>query len=170
MSNVLRSRQQATPQAALSDSDKLEPIEPAYWKPVSPSPISSTLRPPSEPTEWKAPVVMRGQRRIGMRYLHSLGAVRQPLSPMGSPGPDIGQTVWVSDFQPDFTSRHDWGFNDALFQAGYPGFNLGLSFKVQKLPENQTGGPGYNMRAGSPQRKNRIRFQPSNVTFSRVSG
>jgi len=167
MSNVVRSRKQTTPQVALQ-SDRLEPVEPAYWKPVSPSPISSHMATPSEPTEWQAPVVHRGQRRIGMRYLYSHGGVRQPISQIGTPGPDIGNTVWISDFQPDQVTLKDWGFNDALYQAGYPGFNLGLSFKVQKLPENQTGGPDYNMRAGTSMRQFRIRNQVPNVTYNRI--
>jgi hypothetical protein len=168
MSNVLRGRKQATPDVALSNSDKLRPVEPAYWKPVSPSPVAGHLEIPSEPTEWKAPVVLRGQRRNGMRYLYSHGGVRQPLSQIGTPGPDIGNAVWISDFQPDLVTLKDWGFNDALYQAGYPGFNLGLSFKVQKLPENQTGGPGYNMRAGTSLRQNKVRRQIPNVTYNRT--
>lgn len=31
------------------------------------------------------------------------------------------------------------GFNDALYQAGYPGFNLGISFAVQTLETNNAG-------------------------------
>ena len=166
--NTLMTRRQATPQVALSQSDKLEPVEPAYWKPTAASPIASHMAIPSEPTEWKAPVVLGGQRRNGMRYLYSRGGVRQPLSQIGTGGPDIGQTVWISDFQPDLVTLKDWGFNDALYQAGYPGFNLGLSFKVQTLPKNQTGGPGYNMRAGSSMRVNKIRNQIGNVTYNRT--
>jgi hypothetical protein len=90
-----------------------------------------------------------------MRYLYARGAVRQPISPLGT-GPDLGQAVWSSDFQPDLMGPiHDAGFNDSLFQAGYPGFNLGLSFKVQTLPQQVTG-PGYAMKMGSPNRRNRI--------------
>jgi hypothetical protein len=168
VSNALRSRKQATPQVAVSDAGQLEPVEPAYWKPTAPSPIAGHLNIPSEPTQWKAPVVYRGQRMNGMRYLYSRGAVRQPLSMMGTPGPDLGQAVWNSDFQPDLLTLKDWGFNDALFQAGYPGFNLGLSFKVQQLQKNATGGPGYNMRAGSSQRKFSIKRQIGNVTYNRT--
>jgi hypothetical protein len=148
--SVLTNRQQHNPQVALAVAGQLEPVEPAYYKPVAPSPISAQMAVPSEPTEWKAPVVMRGQRKIGMRYLYARGAVRQPISPLGT-GPDIGQAVWSSDFQPDFMGTiHDAGFNDALFQAGYPGYNLGLSFKVQQLAENPTGGPGANIKMHTP--------------------
>ena len=148
--NVLRSRQQANPNVALAVAGQLEPIEPVYQKNLAPSPVAAQLAVPSEPTTWKAPVVMRGQRTVGMRYLWAHGAVRQPISPLGT-GPDLGQAVWSSDFQPDQIGPiHDAGFNDALFQAGYPGFNLGLSFKVPTLQENPTGGPGQNMSMKSP--------------------
>jgi hypothetical protein len=153
--NAIRNRRQANPNTAVTVAGQEEPIEPAVWKPVSASPVSGHMQVPSEPTEWQAPVVMRGQRRNGMRYLYARGAVRQPISPLGT-GPDLGQAVWSSDFQPDLMGPiHDAGFNDSLFQAGYPGFNLGLSFKVQTLPQQVTG-PGYAMKMGSPNRRNRI--------------
>jgi hypothetical protein len=114
-------------------------------KPLKPSGLQASNRVPSEPAEWEAPIVYRGNRRVGMRNLQAIGAVRQPLQQLGN-GANLGIAVWSSEFQPDFSTRHDWGFNDALFQAGYPGYNLGLSFKVQELQKNATGGPGYNMR------------------------
>jgi hypothetical protein len=165
MSNVLRSRQQATPQYAVAVAGQLEPVEPAVWKPVSASPVSANLKVPAEPAEWKAPVVMRGNRMVGMRYLYARGAVRQPISPLGT-GPDLGQAVWSSDFQPDLIGPiHDAGFYDALYQAGYPGFNLGLSFKVQALPKQVTG-PGHNIRMNSSQRINRVRKQIGVKTYN----
>jgi hypothetical protein len=148
--NVIGRRRQSNPQVAVAVAGQLEPVEPAYYISRRPGDqLGTAYKIPSEPTEWQAPVVYRGQRENGMRYLYARGAVRQPISPLGT-GPDIGNAVWSSDFQPDFLTLHDWGFNDALFQAGYPGFNLGLSFKVQTLQENATGGPGYNMRMRSP--------------------
>jgi len=82
---------------------------------------------------------------------------RQPLQVVGH-GPDVGVAVWSSEFQPNLEGPiHDAGFNDALYQAGYPGFNFGLSFKVQTLQTNATGGPGYNMRqVPRPQFKNKV--------------
>jgi hypothetical protein len=149
--SVLSNRQQKNPQVAVAVAGQAEPVAPAYYISRAPGQqIGGHLATPSEPTEWKAPVVYRGQREVGMRYLYARGAVRQPISPLGT-GPDIGNAVWSSDFQPDFMGPiHDAGFNDALFQAGYPGFNLGLSFKVPVLPENATGGPGANIRMKSP--------------------
>jgi hypothetical protein len=149
--NAIASRQQHMPKTAVAVAGQEEPIDPAYWKPTAASPISGQLQTPSKPVAWKAPIVARGQRRDGMRYLYVHGSVRQPLSPIGTPGPDMGQAVWVSDFQPDQISPiHNAGFNDQLFQAGYPGFNLGLSFKVPQAQRQATGGPGYaNMRMRS---------------------
>lgn len=170
--NVIRSRQQAVPQGtAVTAGGQEEPLEPAYWKPVSASPVSSSNRVPSEPTEWKAPVVMRGDRMVGIRHLYARGAVRQPISPLGT-GPDLGQSVWISDFQPDLMGPiHNAGFNDALFQAGYPGFNLGLSFKVQKLPTNQTGGPGGGgMKMHSPNVKNTIQRMMRSAGTANTTG
>lgn len=145
--SVLTSRQHQQPQTAVSVAGQEEMVEPAQVKPVSASPISAAMQVPSEPTEWKAPVVYRGQRKQGMRYLWSHGGVRQPISPLGT-GPDIGVGVWSSSYQPDEVTQHNWGFYDALFCAGYPGFNLGLSFKVAELPKQLTG-PGTNMRMQS---------------------
>jgi hypothetical protein len=170
MPNVVRNRQQAQPQYAVGVAGQLEPIEPAYWKPTSPSPISSHAQVPSEPTRWKAPIVFRGDRMVGIRHLYARGAVRQPISQLGT-GPDLGIAVWSSDFQPDDMGPiRNAGFNDALFQAGYPGFNLALSFKVQKLPTNQTGGPGGGgMKMHSPNRKNMIQKRTiGNQQFNKV--
>lgn len=154
--SALTTRQHRNPQMAVAVAGQLEPVEPAYYKPTSPSPIAGHMGIPSEPTTWKAPVVKRGQRTVGMRYLWAHGGVRQPISPLGT-GPDIGVAVWSSDFQPDLIGPiHDAGFNDALFQAGYPGFNLGLSFKVPTLQENATGGPGKDIKMRSPNIRVRI--------------
>lgn len=157
-------------QVAVAVAGQLEPVEPAYYKPVAPSPISSHMAVPSEPTTWKAPVVKRGQRTVGMRYLWAHGAVRQPISPLGT-GPDIGVGVWSSDFQPDLIGPiHDAGFNDALFQAGYPGFNLGLSFKVPVLQEQATGGPGNQIRMRSPNIRVNIQSIMSGKGIVQVQG
>lgn len=112
------------------------------------SPLSSGLVVPPEymPDIRRAPVVSRVQRKVGMRYLYARGAHRQPIERLGNsvrPQPNI------SAFQPDDMGPiHNAGFNDALFQAGYPGFNLGLSFKVPTLPT--MGGPRTNMSLGGP--------------------
>lgn len=176
MPHVLMSRQQHQPQGLLSDSDKLEPAEPAYTKPPKPSAIASANRVPVESTTARAPVVMRGQRMNGMRYLWAHGAVRQPLQALGN-GERLGVAVWSSEFQPDLIGPiHDAGFNDDLYQAGYPGFNLGLSFKVPTLQENATGGPGYNMRMNviprftKVQRVQRATNTPSYYNTTSVNG
>jgi len=129
----------------------------------------SVNAPPSEPVSWKAPIVRRGQRTAGRRVLYAHGGVRQPISPLGT-GPDIGTAVWSSEFQPEQVTLHDWMFNDALFESGYPGFNLALSFKVPKLPENPSGGPGYNMRMRSPDIRVKIQRLGRATSQVNVSG
>lgn len=147
--SVITSRKRGSQgQVAVSAAGQLEPAEPAYTKPNSTSRPWASQAVPSEPTEWMAPIVYRGQRTNGMRYLYAHGGIEMPISFLGT-GPDIGIATWNSSFQPDQVTLHDWGFNDLIYQAGYPGFNLGLSFKVQKLPQNATGGPGYNLKMGS---------------------
>lgn len=163
MAGVLTTRQQAGSRE-VSAAGQLEPVEPAYTKPLITSRPWSGMPVPVEETEARAPVVMRGQRRKGMRYLLARGAVRQPLSFLGT-GPDIGNAVWSSRFQPDLVSVHDAGFNDALYQAGYPGFNLGLSFKVQKLQQQATG-PGYAMRMRPPVVRVTVTRQSRSVSAS----
>lgn len=152
---MLGNSKAASQPTAISVAGEEEPIEPAYYKPVSASPISGQLAIPSLPVGRNGAVVERRQRRWGMRYLYAHGSQRQPISNLGT-GPDIGIATWNSSFQPDLIGPiHDAGFNDALFQAGYPGFNLGLSFKVQILPTQLTG-PGYGIRMRSSNVQHRI--------------
>jgi len=137
--------------AEISVGGSLEPIEPVYTKPNRSSPVSDGMRIPTLPTEWRAPVVLRGQDTRGMRYLYADIHQRQPISPLGT-GPDIGNAVWSSEFQPNLGSLRDYGFYDLLYRAGYPGFNLGLSFKVPLNPSVGGQGPGYNMHMTTPKR------------------
>jgi hypothetical protein len=120
-----------------------------------PAKFQSAVPPPSPVTgrqtiaaEWlpdikQSPVVNRRPRMVGMRYLYAHGTVRQPVERLGNsmrPAPNI------SRYQQYLHGPiHDAGFNDALFQAGYPGFNLGLSFKVQTLQTQ--GGARLNMKS-----------------------
>lgn len=167
--NVLTSKKRGNQgQVAVAVAGQLEPVDPAYMKPnLSSRPWDKNQVPYERVGNiHRAPVVNHGQRTRGMRYLYAHGAQRQPVSPLGT-GPDIGMGVWSSSFQPDLISMHDAGFNDALFQAGYPGFNLGLSFKVQTLQENGTGGPGYNMHMRSPNVT--VTISPLNRNFMRGS-
>lgn len=144
----MTSRTQYQPAQAVQ-SDRLEPVDPVYMKPPRPSPISAHLRIPSEPTTWKAPVVMRLQDMSGTRYMYAYAnPTRQPLQQLGN-GPDLGIAVWTGEFQPEQHHQYDWGFYDRLYRAGYPGFNLGLSFKVQSINGSpgtvQIHSPGANM-------------------------
>jgi hypothetical protein len=78
-----------------------------------------------------------------MRYLWADMHQRMPVSPLGT-GPDLGQSVWSSEFQPFQGSLRDYGFYDLLFRAGYPGFNLALSFRVPVNPSVGQGSVGAN--------------------------
>ena len=104
------------------------------------------------PPDWngnvkRQPIVQRAQRTIGMKYLYARGMRAMPVQQMGADGHPY---PWNSSFNKnDQGPIRNGGFNDALFQAGYPGYNLGLSFKVPKLQETTTG-PGYAMRSTGP--------------------
>jgi hypothetical protein len=151
---------------AISVGGNLEPIEPVYTDVNRQSGLGTPYPIPSKPVGWKAPVVLRGQDTRGMRYLYADQRIRQPISPLGT-GPDIGVAVWSSEFQPNQGSLRDYGFYDLLYRAGYPGFNLGLSFKVPVNPSVGSQGPGFNMHMKSPNRQvivnvfRRVSAQPS---------
>lgn len=129
---------------AISVGGSLEPVEPVYTKPNTGNAINSANAVPSAPTTWKAPVVHRGQDTRGMRYLWADQTVPIPLSSVGIPGSEIGNTVWSSAFQAFQGSLRDYGFYDLLYRAGYPGFNLALSFRVPVNPSVGQGGVGQN--------------------------
>jgi hypothetical protein len=88
------------------------------------------------PPDWngnvrRQPIVQRAQRTVGMKYMYVRGQTRMPIHPLGADGTPV---PWDSSFQPNiFGLIHNAGFNNALFQAGYPGYNLGISFKVQNI-------------------------------------
>ncbi len=131
---------------------QLEPIEPVYTAANRQSVLGTQYRIPSAPTEQNAPVVSRREVTSGMRYVYSNARKRQPISDLGT-GEDIGIAVWSSRFQPVQGKLTDWGFYDLLYRAGYPGFNLGLSFKVPVNPSVGSQGPGYNMHMKSPNKR-----------------
>lgn len=85
----------------------------------------------------KVPYVDRHERTVGMRTVYSRGMSRMPIQRLGADGSPI---PWDSA-----ANRNNMGpirnchQNDALYQAGYPGFNLGLSFKVQNLQSITSG-------------------------------
>lgn len=137
------------PNSAISVGGSLEPIDPVYTRANHQNPLGTASHIPSEPTTWKAPVVHRAADTRGMRYLYANQHVRMPISPLGQ-GPDIGNAVWSSEFQPTQGSLRDYGFYDLLFKAGYPGFNLGISFKVAVNPSVGSRAPGYNIGARGP--------------------
>lgn len=154
-----QSRKQMT---AISVGGNEEPIDPVYTEANRGSPLGSVYPIPSRQAwDFKhAPLVVRGQDTRGMRYLYADMRQKQPISPLGT-GPDLGNAVWSTSFQQLLGSLRDYGFYDLLFRAGYPGFNLGISFKVQQNPN--VGTSGGNNTMGSP-----IRPVIVNV-FKRVS-
>lgn len=106
-----------------------------------PSPLQGFMRPPQSAYNDPATVAVvdRHERMVGMRYLYALGHQRVPIKRLGADGQP---SPWTSAFQPNTHGPiHDAGFNDALYQAGYPGYNLALSFKVPTLPQGPSGSP-----------------------------
>lgn len=140
---------ESTPQAKLPDK---------YVSCLQPSSPLAANNPPAVEYEGdirRAPIVNRRPRMRGMRTLYS-----RSMTPM--PSLDVTVRSGVNVNNSDF-NRKDMGpirnghFNDALYQAGYPGINLGLSFKVQTLPTQVTGpGHGIFMKRFVPSSTNRV--------------
>lgn len=127
---------EATPSATLPEKFVMTP--------PPDSPLCSNVIPASEPAGdiRRAPIVSRRERMNGMRYLYARGISRMPTHQATGDG---GINVQVTNFnRNDMSPIHNAGFNDALYQAGYPGFNLGLSFRVPTL-QKSVQGPGANM-------------------------
>lgn len=129
------------------------------------SPIAGNYQYASEPAGdiRRAPIVNRREDTSGMRYLYADGAIIQPdIAATARRGVNVNMSAFN---RINHGPIHNAGFDDKHFRAGYPGFNLGLSFKVQPLP-TQTTGPGSNMRMQMNVRVN------NNVTnrFRRPSG
>jgi hypothetical protein len=111
------------------------------------------------PPDWngnvrRQPIVQRAERTVGMKYLYSRQGHRMPVRPLGADGVPV---PWTSKYQPnEMGPIRNGGFNYALYQAGYPGFNLGLSFKVPTLneePNRNPQNPGWNMHMRGPKRR-----------------
>lgn len=136
---------------AVSVGGSLEPIDPVYTKANRQSPLGSPYPAPHDPamSYLDAPIVKRGQNVRGMRYIWADIRQRMPVSPLGT-GPDVSIGVWSSEFQSYQGSLRDYGFYDKLFMAGYPGFNLGISFRAAQNPSIATASPGANMRMKPP--------------------
>lgn len=124
---------------------------------VASSPLSANLSVPPQwmPDKLHAPVVSRAPRMVGIWHLYSRLMQRQPWERLGQPGGSLPRPNISAFNANDMGPIRNAGFNNALFQAGYPGFNLGLSFKVQPLPT--MGGPRGNMSRGGPQTTSQTR-------------
>jgi len=92
-----------------------------------------------------APVVNRRNRLKGMRFLYSHGLQVHRQFRMRATG-----QVESSRFQPQVNVTAFAPFNDALYQAGYPGTNLGISEKVPTIPPEALGTAPWQM-APAPQ-------------------
>lgn len=161
--SALSSRRQSVPSTATSAAGQEEPIQPVYTKNYSRSPISAQMQVPRD--AWNDPgrvsKVDHRQRTVGMRYLYARGMERVPIQPLGAGAAVAGPGVWDSAFQPNLMGPiHDAGFNDRLYQAGFPGFNLGLSFKTQQNPSTGLGG-------GSGKGPGNIQMQPRPI-FTKI--
>ncbi|MGH7870308.1 MAG: hypothetical protein ACREP9_22360 [Candidatus Dormibacteraceae bacterium] len=99
------------------------------------------VRPATSAPSTMAPVVSRKNRIKGMRFLYSHGKQVHAQFRMRATG-----AVESSRFQPQ--SAHTWfaPFNDALYQAGYPGTNLGISEKVPTIPPAALGTAPWQMQ------------------------
>jgi hypothetical protein len=107
---------------------------------VTRSPITSIIPGNSRTPVSGAPVVNRKNRIQGMRYLFSRGAKYIRQFRMIATG-----QVESTRFQPATAWTWDGSFNDALFQFGYPGYNLGLSEKVPTIPAAALGVSNFQM-------------------------
>lgn len=146
---AIGNRAQAPVTYATGVAGQEEPITQYDPKPPKASPIAAHMGVNADqwPHMTDAPIVKRGQRMVGIRHLYARGAVKQPLQVVGREM--AGPSLPISQFQPYLQGPiHDAGFNDRLYQAGYPGFNLALSFKVQQI-QKQVTGPGQNMKMTS---------------------
>lgn len=111
--------------------------------PPASSPISAHLATPTDHTSFVPgqpnAVVKRWPRMDGMRYLYARGMIAMPIHPNGTSIP----RPYISKYQRNSEGPiRNAGFNDRLYQAGYPGFNLGLSFKVPTVNRISNTTPG----------------------------
>ena len=86
-------------------------------------------------------VVNRRERQLGMRFLYAQGAkvIRQFV--MMATG-----RVQSTAFQPATAWTWTGSFDDAHWQVGHPGTNLGLSFKVATIPRDALGVAPWQMQ------------------------
>jgi hypothetical protein len=87
-----------------------------------------------------AAIVNRRNRIKGMRFLYSHGLQTKRIFPMRATG-----QVESSRFQRQTNITAFGAFNDALYQGGYPGTNLGISEKVPTIPPAALGTAPWQM-------------------------
>jgi hypothetical protein len=123
---------ETTPQAQLPEQFRTTPVA------TSPLANQLTIAPVSYANYRRGPVVQRRERMQGYRIGYRRVVIGMPVRRDGADGTP---RPWNSA-----ANRNERGpirtgsYNDQLFQAGYPGFNLGLSFKVPTLNTAPSGG------------------------------
>lgn len=86
-------------------------------------------------------VVNRRERQLGMRYLYARGAKVISQFVMMATG-----RVQSTAFQPKTAWTWSAAFDDASWQFGWPGTNLGISLKVPTIPKEALGTAPWQMQ------------------------
>lgn len=128
---------------------------------VTGSAVTTQLPVVSQAPTSGAMVVNRRERQLGMRFLYAVGAkaIRQFI--MQATG-----RVQSSQFQPKTAWTWTGSFDDAQYQFGYPGTNLGWSVKVATIPKEALGTAPWQMTPRPQYRRNII----TNRTFGGAPG
>ncbi len=116
-------------------------VTPLGSEAINPSPLFQNLPSQVSVAQDRSTVVSRKPRTIGQRFLYSRGGKRIRQFVMMATG-----RVQSSTFQP--TTAHTWisTFNDQIFQAGYPGRNLGISEKVPSINPQALGTQAFQQQ------------------------
>jgi hypothetical protein len=86
-------------------------------------------------------VVNRRERQLGLRFLYAVGAKRIRQFIMQATG-----QVQSTQFQPLTSWTWSAAFDDAHWQMGWPGTNLGWSLKVPTIPQAALGTAPWQMQ------------------------
>jgi hypothetical protein len=128
----VQSSGETTPQAQLPEQFRTTPVA------TSPLSAQLTIAPVCYADYRRGPIVHRMERMQGYRINYTRPVIGMPVRRDGADG---NPRPWTSA-----ANRNERGpirtgsYNDRWFQAGYPGFNLALSFKVPTLNTLPAGG------------------------------
>lgn len=126
----------------------LTPPTRSYAASAPSTPLMSRLFNPPSINRTRSAVVNRQERRGGMQYFYSHGAIPMPV-PAATRATGPGQ-VPSSAFQRMNNALVMWDINPAWGEAGYPQ-NQGWSTRVPQLETNITGGPGTSQQTARPE-------------------